>query len=886
MNPLGCSHLSGCFDSFSSRPVKYGAKVFLSGVVLLLSLLVLGSSAFAQATLTPTTLSFGKQGLNNTSAAKKVTLTNNESTAIAISGKTITGTNASAFAISAKTCGTSLAAHATCTISVTFTPAATGAMTATLSVADSATNSPQTVPLTGTGVAQATTSVTTLAFGNQGLKSTSAAKTVTLTNNDSTAITLSGETISGTNASAFAISAKTCGTSLAGHASCTISVTFTPAAIGAMTATLSVADSATNSPQTVPLTGTGAAQATTSVTTLAFGNQGLKSTSAAKTVTLTNNDSTAITLSGETISGTNASAFAISAKTCGTSLAGHASCTISVTFTPAAIGAMTATLSVADSATNSPQKVSLTGTGVEPVLVSIAVTPANASIAPGTTQQFTATGTYSDGSKQNLTSTATWSSSAPGVATISTTGLASAVGAGQTTIEAASGAIKGSTTLTVTAAQKHITGTLPDGATYVIDVPAKWNGTLLLYSHGYVAPGSSNPARDVHDPLTGGYMLAAGYALAGSSYATTGWAVQQAIPDQISTLDAFETAVGTPTKTIAWGHSLGGQITAGLVQEYPSRFNAALPMCGGLAGGVGIWNQALDAEFAFNTLLAGGSLQVVDITDPGTNYTNAEAFLSTAQTTKAGKARIALAAALGDTPGWYTPTSPEPSPTAYTTREANQFSWLQNVDFEFLFAYRAELEARAEGNPSFNTGVNYETQLEHSVDYAEVEALYTAAGLNLDADLETLTKAARISANPAALTYLSDNIIYNGQLTIPVLTMHTTGDGLSSVQNEKAYSTVVGEAKDSALLKETFVHRAGHCEFTPAETITAMQTLELRLTSGQWEDLTPADLNKEATALGSEFNVIEVNNKLVATPPAFLSYTPAQFLRIYDAFTK
>src|SRR5277367_1797971 len=67
------------------------------------------------------------------------------------------------------------------------------------------------------------------------------------------------------------------------------------------------------------------------------------------------------------------------------------------------------------------------------------------------------------------------------------------------------------------AAQQHITGTLPDGATYVIDVPAVWNGTLLLYSHGYVTPGSSNPAEDVGDPLTGGYMLATGYALAGSS---------------------------------------------------------------------------------------------------------------------------------------------------------------------------------------------------------------------------------------------------------------------------------------------------------------------------------------------------------------------------------
>jgi pimeloyl-ACP methyl ester carboxylesterase len=435
-------------------------------------------------------------------------------------------------------------------------------------------------------------------------------------------------------------------------------------------------------------------------------------------------------------------------------------------------------------------------------------------------------------------------------------------------------------------AQKHITGTLPDGATYVIDVPAKWNGTLLLYSHGYVAPGSPNPAVDAGDPATGGYLYAAGYALAGSSYATTGWAVQQAIPDQISTLDAFVTAVGTPTRTIAWGHSLGGMITAGLVQEYPTRFNAALPMCGVVAGGVGIWNQSLDAEFAFNTLLAGGALQVVNITDPEKNYTNAEAVLSTAQTTAQGQARIALVAALGDTPGWYDPTSSEPSPTDYTTREANQFSWLQNVDFAFTFAYRAELEGRAGGNPSFNTGVNYGTQLKHSVDYSEVQALYTAAGLSLDADLETLAKAARVSANPAALAYLKENIIYNGQLTFPVLTLHTTGDGLVSVQNEKAYSTVVGEAKDSAMLKETFVHRAGHCEFTPAEMITAFQTLELRLNSGKWEDLGVSQLNSEAAALGAGYNVIEVNGTLVPTPPAFESYVPAQFLRIYDDFTK
>jgi pimeloyl-ACP methyl ester carboxylesterase len=436
------------------------------------------------------------------------------------------------------------------------------------------------------------------------------------------------------------------------------------------------------------------------------------------------------------------------------------------------------------------------------------------------------------------------------------------------------------------AAQQHITGTLPDGATYVIDVPANWNGTLFLYSHGYVPPGSPNPAQDAGDPLTGGFMLAAGYALAGSSYATTGWAVHEAIPDQMAVLDVFQSAVGTPAYTIAWGHSLGGMITAGLVQEHPDRFTAALPMCGVLGGGVGVWNGALDAAFAFNTLLAGGTLQVVHITNPTVNFFTAEGVLAAAQTTPQGRARLALVAALGDLPGWFDPASPEPASTDYASQEVNQFLWLQNVDIPFQFAFRAELEFRAGGNPSFNTGVNYARQLGHSVDHAEVEALYAAAGLSLDADVAALDGAARIPADPGALTYLSDNIIYNGQLTIPVLTMHTTGDGLVPVEDERAYSTAVHKANDSALLRETFVHRAGHCEFTPAETITAVQTLGLRLATGKWKDLTVADLNAEAAALGPEFNVIEVNGNLVETPPAFLKFEPRQFLRLFDAFTQ
>ena len=173
------------------------------------------------------------------------------------------------------------------------------------------------------------------------------------------------------------------------------------------------------------------------------------------------------------------------------------------------------------------------------------------------------------------------------------------------------------------------TGTLSDGATYLMEVPANWNGTLFLYSHGYVVPGSPNPATDVGDPATRAFLLANGFALAGSSYATTGWAIHEALNDQIAVLDLFDSMFGHPVATIAWGHSLGGIITAGLIQRNPKRFAAAQPMCGVLSGGVATWNTALDAEFAFKTLLAPTSgLQLVDITNPDANFALSEEILA------------------------------------------------------------------------------------------------------------------------------------------------------------------------------------------------------------------------------------------------------------------
>ena len=214
------------------------------------------------------------------------------------------------------------------------------------------------------------------------------------------------------------------------------------------------------------------------------------------------------------------------------------------------------------------------------------------------------------------------------------------------------------------------------------------------------------------------------------------------------------------------------------------------------------------------------------------------------------------------------------------------------MDFPFAFAFRAELEARAGGNVSWNTGVDYRKQLDRSIGRDQVRALYQQAGLDLDADLDTLNDTARISADPEAVHYLERNIIFDGKIHIPVLTLHTKGDGLVVVQNESAYKNVVDEEGNGEFLRRTFVDRAGHCAFTPAETIAAVQKLINRLDTGRWHDADATELNNAAAAQGPLFNVFIILDasgnivSLVPTPPAYIEFEPSPYLRPFDALTR
>ena len=201
-------------------------------------------------TLTPASIAFPKEVVGETSAAKTITMRNTGTAILDITGIIPSGD----FAISANTCGATLGINATCKISVTFTPVQAGALTGAITISDNAPNSPQSVPLSGTGTAQATLTPASANFPKTTVGDTSAAKTFTLKNLQSVALT----GISASTTGNFGVSATTCGSSLAAKSSCTISVTFSPTEVGTQTGTLQVNDSAV-SPQVSNLTGIGKA---------------------------------------------------------------------------------------------------------------------------------------------------------------------------------------------------------------------------------------------------------------------------------------------------------------------------------------------------------------------------------------------------------------------------------------------------------------------------------------------------------------------------------------------------------------------------------------------------------------------------------------------------
>src|SRR6266436_1769545 len=306
--------------------------------------------------LTPSNLSFPAQQANTTSAPQTVTLTNTGTAALSITSIAITGDYSQT-----NNCSASLAAAASCTISVIFAPVAAGTRTGTLVITDNASGSPHNVPLTGRGLAATTVSLSpsSLSFGSQAVGTTSAPQPVTLTNTGTGTLNVVDIATTGDFAQT-----NNCGTSMTAGASCTINVSFTPAASGTRTGTLSVTDNADASPQSVTLSGSGAFPVVgLSSTQMTFTSQQVNTFSSPQSILLTNTGSVPLTISNISTAGDFSQT-----NNCGTVVAAGASCTLSVIFGPTVVGTSNGTLSITDNAGNSPQTVSLTGSATAPTV--------------------------------------------------------------------------------------------------------------------------------------------------------------------------------------------------------------------------------------------------------------------------------------------------------------------------------------------------------------------------------------------------------------------------------------------------------------------------------------------------------------------------------------
>ncbi len=390
------------------------------------------------------------------------------------------------------------------------------------------------------------------------------------------------------------------------------------------------------------------------------------------------------------------------------------------------------------------------------------------------------------------------------------------------------------------------TGTL-DGAKYEIVMPQAWNGTLLIYSHGYrqaapappdfapvdtsaePAPGWNAGAEDV-----GQALLDQGYAIAGSAYKTNGWAVADGVKADEDLHQYFVDKVGKPDRVIVWGDSLGGLITEVLSEKHPEWVDGAIPLCGVLAGPDKNLDLALDVAYAIKTLLD-PALKLTGYSSYDEAVANwegaAKAIVAAGTDTTNGVPKILLVAALVDAPNQ---TSTYDGSTITSQVEAYAESVLTALGYGTFGRY--DIEQRVGGNASANTGVDYASRVSAS----ERSLIETVSPGATDRLLAQLAAGTRVSADQAARAKLAATGTPTGDIGHPTLTMHTKSDPLVLAQNETVFANEVAtNPKADADLVQLYTvppstypedvgapYGAGHCNFTAVSRIAVVDLMQ------------------------------------------------------------
>ena len=358
----GSGVASAPFTANGTAGGPYTVTASVAGVATPASFSLTNLAAISALKLSAASLNLGSVMVASTSASKTVKLTSSGTVSLNLTGIAASGDYAQT-----NNCPKSLAPAASCTVTITFTPSVAGSIAGGLTVTDNASNSPQVVSLTGTGVNVVSLAPASLTFPTVTVAATSASQTITLTNNSSSSVSLSFAPSA--DFTAVGNGTAPCGITLAAKAQCTVAVTFTPSQNGAINGALAVSGTSFAT-QVAALTGTGTGGATSTFTlnptSMTFANQEVGASSATKTVTVTNSGASSVTILSLTAS-TDFVVTASGTKPCGGALAAKAKCTFSVTFTPSAAGAVKGTVAIANSSSVNPQLLDITATGALPV---------------------------------------------------------------------------------------------------------------------------------------------------------------------------------------------------------------------------------------------------------------------------------------------------------------------------------------------------------------------------------------------------------------------------------------------------------------------------------------------------------------------------------------
>ena len=353
-----------------------------------------------------------------------------------------------------------------------------------------------------------------------------------------------------------------------------------------------------------------------------------------------------------------------------------------------------------------------------------------------------------------------------------------------------------------------------DGAPYVIKVPAAWNGTLLVFAHGYrdkadhpgevdnrTAPASPSPALD---PV----LLGLGYALAGTAFADNGWAIEEGLHDVVALTSFFRDQVAQPDRTVLWGFSMGSVIALKTLERHGGLYDAAIAGCAVGAGTTRTFDLAADIALAYDAAFGfppawgepGHVRSDVDFD------TEVAPVLAAQLGNPASLGRFEFVRLVNRIPlaGFY------PGPGSPT--------WLFQ-DMFFATEALGELQRRA-GGPVLQN-------LDHRYRLSPADVAYLAAlGVDAEGLLAVMNARTTIAADTAARNYLEHNADYSGKIKHPILTMHTTVDGFVPTAGEGVYKEIVAAAGRSDQLVQVYTNSVSHCGFTGPQLVTAVQAVE------------------------------------------------------------